>query len=515
MFHNLLMDAARQHADNTALTFKLEALNYADLALQVEAFARGLAALGLKPQQRVAIYLPKQFETVIAMFAITLAGGVFVPVNPQLKAQQVNHILTDCDVSIFISSFDRLGRMQTELAECPAMEHIISIDKPVQDAVLWQDVQAQNAHPLPTLGADASQMAAILYTSGSTGKPKGVVLSHNNLLLGADSVSTYLGNHAEDRLLAALPFSFDYGLSQVTTAFKKGASVSLLNYLFPNDVLKAMTRERITGLAGVPPLWIQLARLEWPQEAAENLRYITNSGGHMPLPTLQALRSKLPNTTPFLMYGLTEAFRSTYLPPAELDKRPASMGKAIPHAKIMVVTPEGEECKPGEIGELVHLGPLVSLGYWNDEKRTKERFKPAPKAHGTDEIAVWSGDKVKTDEDGFLYFVGRDDEMIKTSGYRVSPTEVEEVALKSGLVDQAVALGVKHEQLGQAVVLAYSGAAENETDLMKIMKQELPAFMLPARLVHYTQMPVNANGKLDRSAIKHQLADLFQPAVEE
>ncbi len=298
-------------------------------------------------------------------------------------------------------------------------------------------------------------MAAILYTSGSTGRPKGVVLSHRNMVAGAVSVAQYLENRPEDRILSALPLSFDAGFSQLTTAFHAGASVTLLNYLMPRDILNAVERDRITGLTAVPPLWIQLAQLTWPQAARDSLRYIANTGGRMPKATLDLLRAALPRTLPYLMYGLTESFRSTYLPPSEVDRRPDSIGKAIPNAEVMVVREDGTPCGPGEPGELVHRGALVSLGYWNDPEKTAERFKPAPGQPAgltMPEMAVWSGDTVQRDEEGFLYFIGRRDEMIKTSGYRVSPTEVEEVVYATRLAGEVAALGIPHPVLGEAIV---------------------------------------------------------------
>ena len=310
-------------------------------------------------------------------------------------------------------------------------------------------------------------MAAILYTSGSTGNPKGVVLSHRNLLAGADSVATYLENTAADRILAVLPLSFDAGLSQLTTAFSRGASCVLLDYLLPRDVIRAVARYGVTGLAGVPPLWNQLVQCEWPQEAARSLRYITNTGGKMPVATTRTLQRLLPDTRIFLMYGLTEAFRSTYLEPAELERRPESIGKAIPNAEILVVNGEGGLCGPGEPGELVHRGALVARGYWNDPEKTAERFRPCPgqdPALPLPEMAVWSGDQVVRDEEGFLYFVARKDDMIKTSGYRVSPSEVEEVAYASGMVAGAVALGLPHAMLGQAILLLVTRAATADAE---------------------------------------------------
>ena len=362
-------------------------------------------------------------------------------------------------------------------------------------------------------------MAAILYTSGSTGKPKGVVLSHRNMVAGAHSVAQYLENTADDRLLCVLPLSFDYGFSQLTTAFSVGASCYLLEYLLPRDIIKAVAREKITGLALVPPLWVQLAELDWSAEA-QHLRYFTSSGGAMPTGTLAALRRQVPNALPFLMYGLTEAFRSSYLPPSEVDKRPTSMGKAIPNAELLVINENGEPCQPHEPGELVHRGGLVAMGYWNDPIRTAERFKPVPVGPGgvsTPEIAVWSGDFVKQDEDGYLYFIGRRDDMIKTSGYRVSPSEVEDVVYASGLVSEVAAIGVPHDRLGQALVLVVAsteGLSLDKSALIKFCQLQLPSYMVPLHVITTSLLPRNPNGKMDRHKLSVEHEGLFQEELQ-
>jgi acyl-CoA synthetase (AMP-forming)/AMP-acid ligase II len=285
----------------------------------------------------------------------------------------------------------------------------------------------------------------------------------------------------------------------------------LLDYLMPQEVMLTLERERITGLAAVPPIWIQLAELRWPDSVRTTLRYITNSGGAMPGATLARLRQALPQTRVFLMYGLTEAFRSTYLPPEEVDRRPDSIGKAIPGAEILVLRPDGSECAVDEPGELVHRGALVSLGYWNDPERTAERFRPAPPSPPgipMPEIAVWSGDVVRRDADGYLYFIGRRDEMIKTSGMRVSPTEVEEEAYATGLVGDAVAVGVPHERLGQAIVLVASPAAGKSPDsdtLLATLRRRLPRYMVPSAVEWRVSLPRSANGKFDRAFLKSEL----------
>ncbi|MCP4830300.1 MAG: AMP-binding protein, partial [Proteobacteria bacterium] len=308
-----------------------------------------------------------------------------------------------------------------------------------------------------------------------------------------------------------------------TTAFSVSACGVLMDYLLPRDVIRAVEKHGITGLTAVPPLWNQLKDLKWSKEAASSMRYIANTGGAMPVATTRTLQKALPNTLVYLMYGLTEAFRSTYLPPDQVDKRPESIGKAIPNAEILVINDLGEECSPNEPGELVHRGALVSLGYWNDPEKTAERFKPCPGRLPeiiSEEMAVWSGDQVTKDEDGYLYFISRKDEMIKTSGYRVSPTEVEEVAFASGLAAGAAALGIAHPTLGQAILLLVTPAAgqalgsELEAALLNHCRAEMPNFMVPAKIVARELLPQNQNGKIDRRALSEEYQNLFQEASE-
>ena len=516
--HHLLEEKVPEHGGLPALTDKDITYTYADVWAKVRGVANGLRGLGLQRDDRVAVFLDKRVETVATIFGTSAAGGVFVPVNPVLRSAQVAYILADCSVRVLVTSPERLDVMKQELKGCPALEHVILVPTAREAAPAPQDEQYSvrpwtdlvNAGPaaLPT-GIDLD-MAAILYTSGSTGKPKGVVLSHRNLIVGAESVSSYLGNTTDDVILAALPLSFDAGFSQLTTGFAAGAHVVLLNYLLPKDVVRLCAAHRVTGLTCVPPLWIQIADLEWPAEVAASMRYFANTGGRMPRATLERLRAHFPAARPYLMYGLTEAFRSTYLDPGEVDRRPDSIGRAIPNAEILVVRPDGSRCEPGEEGELVHRGGLVAVGYWNDPARTAERFRPAPGHEAswrTAELAVWSGDTVVADEDGFLYFIGRRDDMIKTSGYRVSPTEIEEVAYDTGLVRDAVALGLEDARLGQRIVLVASPATPefDPSALLAAMKRELPLYMVPAEVVVRDRISTSPNGKFDRVLLRQEL----------
>lgn len=523
LLHELISRSANNFPNFTAIRYRGEELRYAELDLQVSQFAQKLFQIDLVSNDRVAVYLPKRFETVIALFGASRAGGVFVPVNPLLKGEQACYILRDCNVRVLVTAYDR-ARMLTEYYDkLPDLHTVIVLDGNNKEPLTHEHIRFtdwdkfminEDVTYLPCYRID-TDMTAILYTSGSTGKPKGVVLSHRNMVTGAKSVSRYLQNTPDDRLLAVLPFSFDYGLSQLTTAFHVGASVVLMDYLFPLDVVRTVARENITGLAGVPPLWAQIANMEWPDEAKQSLRYITNSGGAMPKKILSLLRQQLPFTKPFLMYGLTEAFRSSYLPPHEIDKRPDSMGKAIPNAELLVVREDGTPCAPNEPGELVHRGSLVAMGYWNDPEKTMERFKPAPnqlREIPLTEIAVWSGDTVRMDEEGFLYFIGRKDDMIKTSGYRVSPSEVEEIVYATGEVNEAAALGIPHPTLGQGILVAITRNQNHDPDIDKIIstcKQHMASFMVPQRIEVIDHMPKNPNGKIDRKQLAQQFTGIF------
>ncbi|MET4637672.1 acyl-CoA ligase (AMP-forming), exosortase A system-associated [Mycetocola sp. 2940] len=514
-FHHLLSSAAQKTPASAALSYREVTVDYAETWRMSCSTASHLRALGVTRGDRVAIYLEKRIETVVAMFAVSAAGGVFVPVNHVLKSNQVSHILGDSGARVLITSADRLSQLAASLPGTQVTDVIVVGNTAPHDVGpwalhTWDDSRTGATVPerSPVIDLDP---AAILYTSGSTGKPKGVVLSHRNLLVGAESVASYLGNTSDDVLLSVLPLSFDAGLSQVTTAFSVGAHCVLMNYLLPSEVPKLCERYGVTGLTCVPPLWLQLAGVAWPEAAARRLRYWANTGGRMPRSTLDRLRGTFAEADPYLMYGLTEAFRSTFLDPSEIDRRPDSIGKAIPNAEILVLRLDGTPCDPGEEGELVHRGALVALGYWNDPVRTAERFRPLHRPGEewrSAETAVWSGDTVVADQEGFLYFVGRRDAMIKTSGYRVSPSEIEDAAYGTGLVRDAVAIGVDDDALGQRIVLVATPIRSDldAATLTAALKQVLPLYMVPSSVDLRDELHRSPNGKYDLSLLKAEVS---------
>ena len=489
----------RGEPDAEALALREGVLTYKDLRSRVSRLAGWLKAQVPEAGARIATWAAKGELTCLMPLAAARAGLIHVPINPLLKHAQVAHILADSGARLLIGTPARIGTLGAD-------------DVPGECAIAAEDTAiaaAAKAPGLPLSTGDPDALAAILYTSGSTGRPKGVMLSHANMWLGAQGVAGYLGLQRRDRTLAVLPLSFDYGQNQLLSTWYAGGMVAPLDYLVPRDVVRAVDRHRITTLAAVPPLWVQLAELDWPEAVAANLRRLTNSGGALTLGLVRQLRGQFPAAQVFAMYGLTEAFRSTYLDPALIDAHPTSIGKAIPHAEILVVNDEGGIAATDEEGELVHCGPLVAKGYWRDAERTAERFRPAPAASRYGGTAVWSGDRVRRDALGLLHFVGRRDAMIKSAGNRISPQEIEEAALATGLVSEAVALGVPDPRLGHAVHLIVRASPEScdaQEELPRKLMEELPNFMQP-RVIHWREeMPKSPNGKIDRNGLQAELA---------
>jgi len=490
-----------------AIAGKFGTIDYAQMEVMTGRLAHWLAAQGFAPGSRIAAWLPKGLPTVLLPLATARAGHIYVPVNPLLKRAQIAHILADSGAAMLISAPARLSTL--EAGDVP--EGVALIEEDVVDAAMADAGRTG----LPPSEADPDTLVEILYTSGSTGRPKGVLLTHANLMIGARSVATYLELGSDDRTLAVLPFAFDYGQNQLFSTWWAGGTVIPLDYLLARDVAKAAGTYDATTLAGVPPLWVHLVEQAWPAEAIASLRRITNSGGALTRPLIARLRAALPGVDIVAMYGLTEAFRSTWLSPDLLADHPESIGRAIPDAEILVVRADGSPTDDGEPGELVHCGPLVAQGYWRDTGRTAERFRPAPAVSLYGGTAVWSGDTAVRDADGLLRFVGREDAMIKSAGNRISPSEIEEAALAVAGVAEASALGRPDEKLGQAIILyVRADTALCETDrhsvidrLRGALRHDLPNFMQPSEIRVLTDLPRNPNGKIDRVALAAMAAE--------
>jgi acyl-CoA ligase (AMP-forming) (exosortase A-associated) len=520
LIHHMLRTSANRLPDKEALVHGDARLSYRQVAQQVAGLAQGLRDAGAERGDRVGIYLDASVPQALSIFGVSQADAVYVPINGLLFPEQVAHIARDCRMKGLITTRQKLAALSPALKEIPSLQFLVLVGEdgpgPV-DVPLATYGFEELCRLVPATGwrehAIEKDLAAILYTSGSTGRPKGVMLSHAQVMAGSSIVSTYLEITEADRILAVLPFSFDAGMNQLMTGWQQGATVLLINFVFAREVVRTLLKERVTGLAGVPTFWSLLAQPNstLAKQPLPDLRYITNTGGAMPQPVLATLRRQLSSTRVFLMYGLTEAFRSTYLPPEELDRRPTSMGKAIPDTEILVIDEHGRPCRPGEIGELVHRGPTVSMGYWGQPELTARVLRPhpfLPSELGDVEKVCYSGDYVKMDEDGFLYFVGRRDTMIKSSGFRISPTEVEEVLFKSGLVKGAAVIGIPDEVLGQTVkafVVAPDG--DRPADVAKLVEfcaANMPRHMVPKTIEALEEMPKTPSGKVDYPALRRR-----------
>jgi len=509
LLHHCLEATAARFPDKEALVSGDERRSYREFAQHVRALAASIQRAGLARGDRVGVLLEPSAAQAIALYAVSRAGGVFVPMHPQLSRDQVRHVLTDCGVRGLITSGSKAKSLADCIENAPALEWLICSgmtehDHPTVVTYDFAESCAADALPKPSTAIDRD-LATIIYTSGTTGTAKGVMVTHAQLLAGARIVSDYLTIGDADRILCVLPLSFDAGLNQLLTVVLMGATIVLLPFVYGRGVVRTLLQERITGLAGVPMFWTLLVQPNstLDQHGFPCLRYVTNTGGRMPLRTLAAIRRILPTTEVFLMYGLTEAFRSTYLPPDQVDQRPTSIGKAIPNTEIYVVREDGRPCEPGEIGELVHRGPTVSLGYWGHPELTAAIIRPNPFARP--EIAdldrvCYSGDLVTFDSEGYLYHVGRRDNQLKVSGFRVNPVAIEDVLLRASVVRQAAVIGVDDELLGarlRAFVTPTDRDALDVNALLEFCRDQLPPYMVPHYIDVVSELPLSPTGKVD------------------
>jgi acyl-CoA ligase (AMP-forming) (exosortase A-associated) len=517
LIHHMMRASAARFPDKEAFVDKEHRLTFEAATSKVAGLAEGLRQAGLRRGERVGIYLETSVLQALSIFGVSQAGGVFVPINSLLFPHQVAHIAGDCQMTGVITSRDKLVSLASVAKNISSLKFIVvpdcnenrEIDQQVYDLHQFLAIEGLGTLQDGRIGKD---LAAILYTSGSTGKPKGVMLSHEQVMAGSSIVSDYLGISSDDRIIGVLPLSFDAGLNQLMTAVQQGGTYVPMTFTFAREIVKVLQREKITGMAGVPTLWSLMAQPSSGLEKHDlpHLRYITNTGGRMPQTVLNTLRHALGTTRIFLMYGLTEAFRSTYLPPEELDRRPSSIGKAIPNTEILVVNDQGQPCQPGEVGELVHRGPTVSMGYWGQPELTAKVLRPhpfLPPEIGAQERLCYSGDLVKMDDDGFLYFAGRRDTMIKSSGYRISPTEVEEVLFHSGVVRHAAVIGIPDEILGQSIkafVVSKNGDGIDTSALIAFCAEKMPRHMVPKAVEVLDELPKMSNGKVNYVALRQR-----------
>jgi amino acid adenylation domain-containing protein len=490
----VLWSTAAARAAEPAVIEQGSVTDYRSLQGRAAAIAAALTASGHKAHDRVGIFLDSGTDAAAAFFGVAAAGGIAVVINESLRPRQVEHILSGAGATALITSEDLLARQPRPLETQSRI-------------LLARDLALPGTFtPVPRVGMDPAQ---IVFTSGSTGLPKGVAVTHANLLAAAETVIGYLGITATDRIASVLPFSFVYGMSQLLCAIGSGAALVVERSPLAAQLIANLRAQRVSVLAAVPPLWQQLLNVaSFRDEPLSTVRIATNAGGHLPVPIVRALRKAQPQARLFLMYGLTEVLRSTFLPPEEVDRRPDSIGRAIPGAEVLVLREDLTPCEPGEVGELVHRGPTVTLGYWNDAEATARVFRPNPlRAVGTPEAerVVFSGDLVRRDADGWLYFVGRSTRMIKTLGYRVSPDEIATVLYASGEVAECIITSEPDDARGERIVafVVLAGGGGGSLERLRLYAGvELPRHMQPARFEVRDTLPRLPSGKHDIAGLR-------------
>lgn len=490
---SLLWRSADQRPTRSAIRDGERVCTYEELRGRAAAVAGSLTQAGIQVGDRVVVFLERGVDAAAAYVGIWAAGGIAVMVNDSVRARQLEYVLEHAGARALLASDETLGRLHRSLETTAPLLRMEEM--PIADSFL----------PVVVAAGDPAQ---ITYTSGSTGLPKGVLASHHNVVAAIETVAGYLGLHEDDRIASVLPFSSVYGANQLLCALQVGAELYVERSPVPNGIAAGLRSAEATVLAGVPALWTQLLSApEFRDRPIESLRVLQNAGGHLPPATGRQLRISQPQARLFLQYGMTEVFRSTYLPPEEFDRLPGSMGRAMPGTEIIVVREDLTPCAPGEVGELVHAGPTVTLGYWNDPDRSSSVYRPHPlRADGG--TVVFSGDMVKRDQEGFLHYVGRRDRMIKSLGFRVGPDEILDVLHASGEIVEGVVTAIPDRRRGEAII-AFVVLAEGG-DLRRLngfVRLELPRYMHPTRIEVRESLPRTPNGKHDVLALQRELLE--------
>jgi long-chain acyl-CoA synthetase len=508
MLQEYLEQSASRYPHKTALVFRGERLSWADVHERAGRIARALQRAGVRRGDRVVLYMDNSVELATSIFGVLAADGIFSIVNAQTKADKLEYMLDDCRARVLITDrgLERFCRPALERSKHLSAALVVGQGDAGQiGAVPVLDfVQATSAErpDWPQYRNIPLDLASIIYTSGSTGNPKGVMLTHHNMVSAVESISTYLDNVHEDIVLDVLPMSFDYGLYQWLKVSGLGATLVLeVSFSYPAAVVKLIQEERVTGLPVVPTIASIFRQLQIKGLVLPGVRYVTNTAAALSVAHIETLQKLCPNAHVYSMYGLTECKRVSYLPPARLADKPTSVGIPMPNLEVMVVGPDGKSLPPGEVGELVVRGPHVMRGYWEKPDITAEWLRPGPIPG---EMHLWTGDLFSMDEEGFLYFIGRKDDIIKSRGEKVSPREVENVLYQIPQVLEVLVAGRPDEVLGQAVhaflVLA-EGASLTVADVARHCAERLEGFMVPKRVSFLSSLPKTTSGKLTRKAI--------------
>lgn len=506
-----LEQSAARLPDKTALVCGNRRLTYAQVETSCNQLAHALQAQGLKRGDRVAIYLDNSIEAALSIWAVLKAGGVFVMINPTTKADKLSYLLNNSRATAIIAAGRRIPHIMSCFDETPHLADVIVAGPTPAELChgekrfhTFEDLLAEHVADTtpPPKHCISIDLASLVYTSGSTGNPKGVMLTHLNMVSAATSITTYLENREDDIVLNVLPLSFDYGLYQLLMAFRFGGTLVLeRSFTYPHAILDILTREKVTGFPLVPTVSAILLQMDLSKYDFSHLRYVTNTGAALPTDHIGRMRQLLPHVSIYSMYGLTECKRVSYLPPDQADIRPASVGIAMPNTEVYVVDDEGRRLGPDEVGELVVRGANVMKGYWEDPERTAKRLKPAALPN---EMVLYTGDLFRMDDEGYLYFVGRRDDMIKSRGEKVSPKEVENTLHNHPDIAEAAVIGVPDDVLGQAIhahIVLKSGAQLTERALLAYCREHMEDFMVPKTVEFQSELPKSSNGKIDKKQL--------------
>lgn len=511
LLQHYLLDAARRLPDKIALVDKTRRLTYREIAQRSSALAHALIRRGVARGDRVVVFCDNTVEAVVSFWAVLLANGVVSMISPQTKADKLTYLLNDSRAVALISDARLAPVFTPAAAASPHLRALIASGNlgavALQGPTLssWDDALAESdGESPPRARAIDVDLASIIYTSGSTGEPKGVMLTHRNMLTAATSITTYLENIEDDVILCALPLSFDYGLYQMIMAFRMGARLVLeRSFAFPAEVLSVVVREGVTGFPGVPTMFALLAEMKNLAEYdLGRVRYVTNTAAALPVKHIKLLQGIFPKARVFSMYGLTECKRCTYLPPEDLDRKPESVGIAIPNTELWLVDEEGNRLGPNQVGQLVIRGATVMRGYWEKPGPTAEKLRPGPLPG---EMVLYTGDYCRLDEEGYLYFVGRMDSIIKSRGEKVAPKEIEMVLMNLPGVKEAAVIGVPDEILGEApkaFVVLERGARLGERELRMACQASLEPFMVPKYFELIAELPKTSTGKITKRGLQ-------------
>ena len=507
LVHEFLENSADRLPNKVALVCDGKRLTYGEIESHANQLANTLKAQGLKRGERVILYLPNCVELVIGIFAALKAGGVFVVVNPTTKYNKLVYIANNCEASALITQGRQSAMTQQLAVQVPSLKMTFLTspspsDLPSPNSFALETVLTEGLAERPQKINIDLDLACLIYTSGSTGEPKGVMSDHSNVVFATSSIIEYVGNQEDDIVIDVLPLSFDYGLYQLLMVFKFGGTLVLeKGFTYPAAILKRIQEERVTGFPGVPTIFAVLVQMDLGAYDLSSLRYLTNTAAALPPAHITRLRDKFPWAKLFSMYGLTETKRTLYLPPKQLDKRPGSVGIAIPGTEVWIEDEDGHRLGPGQTGELVVRGRHVMRGYWNAPELSAQRYRPGPIPG---ERVCYTGDLFRMDEEGFLYFVARKDDIIKSRGEKVAPKEVENVLYSLPGVKEAAVIGVPDPILGEAVkaFVVVEGTELTEADVLRHCRANLEDLMLPKYVEFLSELPKTSSGKIKKTDLK-------------